>query len=166
MRPLRVASWAVGKGCRPLEEGKGWAERRRSVPLEENKALARRYLEGVWNEGNLALIDELLTPKYVFYDPASPGPMDREGFKQFVRMYRSAFPDAQYTIEDLIAEGDEVAVRYTGGGTHQGELLGIPATGKSVTMNGIDIVRITGSKIEEERINYDALGLLQQLGPF
>jgi len=79
-------------------------------------------------------------------------------------MMFGAFPDWQVTVEDMIAEGDKVVARYTAHGTQRGELLGIPATGKSVTTTAIDIFRIADSKIAEHRVESDTLGLMQQLG--
>jgi steroid delta-isomerase-like uncharacterized protein len=134
------------------------------MAAEENKALVRRILEEVWNKGNLAAIDELFAPTHVRHDPANPGVQDRDGVRQLVTMYRSAFPDLQFTVEDQIAEGDTVVTRYTGRGTHKGALPGIPATGKQATVSGIAISRIVGGKDSEEWVNYDALGLMQQLG--
>jgi steroid delta-isomerase-like uncharacterized protein len=92
--------------------------------VEENKALARRFLEEAFNEGNLGVADEIFASDYVLHDPVIPeeisGP---EGIKGFVQMYRSAFPDTHITVENQIAEGDEVVTRWTGRGTHQGDLL-------------------------------------------
>jgi steroid delta-isomerase-like uncharacterized protein len=132
---------------------------------EENKALARRIVDEVLSQGNLDVAEEIYAPNYVAHDPANPveisGP---EGIKQFVSMYRSAFPDLHETIEDQIAEGDKVVTRWTGRGTHQGELLGIPPTGNRVTAEGISIDRISGGRVEESWFQYDALGMMQQLG--
>ena len=132
---------------------------------EENKALARRFLEEAFNKGNLGVADEIVASDYVLHDPAIPeevsGP---EGVKQFVQMYRSAFPDTQITVEEQIAEGDEVVTRWTGWGTHQGELMGIPPSGNQVEVPGITISRISGGKIAEDWTNYDTLGLMQQIG--
>src|SRR5215207_10454783 len=100
--------------------------RRRHVSTEENKVLARRVLEEIFNKGNLDAADELLAPDFVDHDPSMPedvrGP---EGFKEYVSAYRSAFPDLHVQIEDQIAEGDKVTTRWTGTGTHEGELAGI-----------------------------------------
>jgi len=134
------------------------------MAAEENKALVRRIWEEVWNKGNLSAIDELFAPTYVAHDPANPGVQGRDGVRQLVTMYRSAFPDLQFTVEDQIAEGDMVATRYTARGTHKGELQGIPATGKQAAVPGIMISRIVGGQDREEWVNYDALGLMQQLG--
>jgi steroid delta-isomerase-like uncharacterized protein len=110
-------------------------------------------------------VDELFAPHYVLHDPAVPGEVrGPEGIKQYVGMYRSAYPDTRFTVEDQIAEGDEVATRWTGRGTHRGELMGIPPTGREVTITGITIDSVSGGRIEEEWNNFDQLGLLQQLG--
>ena len=135
------------------------------MPAEENKAVTRRFLEEIFTAGNLALVEELFAPDYVLHDPSVPqevrGP---EGMRQYVAMYRAAYPDTHFTIEDQIAEGDEVVTRWTGQGTHQGELMGIAPTGRAVTVTGIELDRIVGGKIEETWVNYDALGMMQQLG--
>jgi steroid delta-isomerase-like uncharacterized protein len=118
---------------------------------EENKALPRRLLEEVWNKGNLNIIDELAAPDFVDHEPASPeeahGP---EGVRQFVEMYRSAFPDVQLTVDDQVAEGDMVVTRWTARDTHQGELMGIPPSGNRVEVTGISIDRFEGGKMVEE----------------
>jgi steroid delta-isomerase-like uncharacterized protein len=135
------------------------------VQPEENKAVVRRFLEEIFNEGNLDAADELFAPDYVLHDPAVPeevrGP---EGVKRYVSMYRSAYPDTHIAIEDQIAEGDKVVTRWTGQGTHEGELMGIPPTGERVTVAGIQFDRVSGGRIEETWVIYDALGMMQQLG--
>ena len=133
---------------------------------EENTALVRRYFEEIWNKGNLDLIDELFTTNFVRHGPTGTegevrGP---EGFKGLVTMYHNAFPDLRVPIEDLIAEGDRVATRWTARGTHQGELLGNAPTGDQVTVTGIIIDRISGGKIEEEWVDYDTFHFMQQIG--
>jgi steroid delta-isomerase-like uncharacterized protein len=134
------------------------------MSAEENKVLVRRLGEEVWSKGNLAVADELLATNFVFHY-APPGlASDREGYKQLVSMVRAAYPDRQITIEDLIAEGDKVAYRWSWRGTHTGEIHGIAPTGKQVTMTGISINRIEGGKIVEEWGEMDRLGLMQQLG--
>ena len=135
------------------------------MSAEENKALARRVLEEMFNKGNLDVADDLLAPDYVDHDPAMPedihGP---EGFKEYVGAYRSAFYDLHPEIEEQIAEGDLVATRWTGTGTHDGELAGIPPTGKRVTLPGMEIVRISGGKLVEGWEGYDSMNLMRQLG--
>ena len=135
------------------------------MSTEENKALIRRGTE-VLNRGNVTEIsttlDELFVPDFVRYDPAG-GFRSREDYKQFLFSLLAALP-GQLTIEDLIAEGDKVVLRYTFHGTHQGQWRGLPPTGKPVTFTGIFIYRILDSKIVEGWENADALGLVQQLG--
>ena len=117
---------------------------------EENKAVTRRFLEEIFQGGNLELVDELFAPNFVLHDPSvSEEVQGLEALKQYITMYRPAYPDTHFTVEDQIAEGDEVVTRWTGQGTHQGELMGIAPTGNQVTVTGIEIVRISGGKIEE-----------------
>ena len=136
------------------------------MSIEENKAIARRWNEEIWDKGNLAAIDELLAPDFVFnYAPPGAAP-DREGYKQTVTNLCAPFADIHSTIEDMVAEGDKVAVRWTWRGTHKGEFMGIAPTGKQVTITGISILRIVGGKIVEEWGEMDNLGMMQQLGAF
>lgn len=131
---------------------------------EENKAVSRRVIEESFNQGNLAVIDELVAADYVDHNLPPGFPEGREGFKQLVAMYRAAFPDVQMTVEDVFAEGDKVAFRWTAIGTHQGELMGIPATNKQVTVTGIEIDRLVDGKIVEHWAEFDQMGMMQQLG--
>src|SRR3712207_9404915 len=96
------------------------------MPAKENKALARRFMDEVYNKGNVDFVDEVVASNLVVHDPTSPEGMSSgvESAKQFVEVYRKAFPDIQMTVEDLIAEGDKVVTRWTARGTHQGELMG------------------------------------------
>ena len=87
-----------------------------------------------------------------------------EAYQQFVSMYYTAFPDLQISVEAMVAEGDRVVARYTGRGTHQGELMGIPPTGKPVSVTNILIARIANDRVVEQWLNTDVLGMLQQLG--
>jgi steroid delta-isomerase-like uncharacterized protein len=135
------------------------------MAAEENKALTRRVIEEIFTEGNLDLADDLIAPDCVNHDPAMPEEVHGiEGFKELVRMYRSAFPDLHVEVEDQVAEGDKVATRWTASGTHDGELAGIPATGNWVEITGMEISRISGGKIAEVCINSDDMGMMQQLG--
>ncbi len=133
---------------------------------EQNKALVRRSTEEIWNNGNLALADEIYAANYVAHDPANPPDLGSgpEAVKKLVTMYRTAFPDVQLTIEEIIAEGDQVVTRWTARGTHKGDLMGIAATGKQTTVTGMGITRIAGGKIQEAWGNWDTLGMMQQLG--
>lgn len=136
------------------------------MSTEENKAVVRRWEDDLWSQGKLAIVDEIVASNIVLHDPISPGEIrGPEGLKQWVALIRAAFPDLHFTAEgDLIAEGDKVAGRWTARGTHKGDLFGIPPTGKQGTVTGIDIYRFAGGKIEENWSNWDALGLMQQLG--
>ncbi len=131
---------------------------------EANKALIRRLVEEVQSQHNADALDEFLAPSFVNYDPPPGIPNTLEGAKQFHRMLFAAFPDLQMTIHDQAAEGDKVWTRKTATGTHQGELFGIPATGKSASWTVIDILTVRNGKVTELWWVGDSLGLMQQLG--
>src|SRR5215211_1033173 len=133
---------------------------------EENKTLARRSWEVV-TEGSLHTLEDALAEVYAddcILHEADEDIVGIEGLAQFVSMMRSAFPDLRITLEDDMAEGDKAVTRWIGQGTHQGELMGIAPTGNQVTITGITIHRIEDGKIVEEWENWDALGLMQQIG--
>ncbi len=135
------------------------------MSAEENKALVRRFIEEVINEGNMATVDELVDPDWVDHDPNSPEEIRGiGGSKQFYGDFRSAFPDIQVTIEEQVAEGDKVVTLWTVRGTHQGELVGMPASSNQATIKGMSMDRISGGKFVETWDMYDALGMMQQLG--
>ena len=143
-----------------LTHGKG----EEAVSAQDNKALVRRFVDEVQSGGNIDLIDEICSPKFVNYS-APPGlPTDCEGIKIATVMFRRAFPDSYFTVEDMMAEGDKVATRKTFHGSHEGEFMGIPPSGRSVTMSLIDIVRITEGRVVEHWSVGDTLGMMQQLG--
>jgi steroid delta-isomerase-like uncharacterized protein len=129
----------------------------------ENKVLMRTWFEEVWNRGRASAIDELLTSQAVIHG-LGPQPKDVAAFKQFHTMYRSAFPDVRIQVNDVIAEGDKVAVRWSGSGTHRGNDLGFPATGTAIEFTGMTIGRIENGKLVEGWNVFDQLGMLQQLG--
>ena len=135
-----------------------------------NAELSRRIFEDVWNRKNLSSIDDLMSADYVHHDPSSPAvPSGVDGYKQFVNSYMTAFPDAHFTIDDAFTDGQNTEVhnevtRWTVVGTHEGELAGIPRTGRRFSVTGISIARIADGKITESWNNWDALGLMQQLG--
>jgi steroid delta-isomerase-like uncharacterized protein len=133
---------------------------------DQNKALARRAIEEVFNQGKLNVIDELVASNATFHDANVPGGKftGPEGMKQFVQIYRTAFPDIHITIEDQVAEGDKVVTRWTGRGTHKGDLMGIKPTNKQATVTGTDVERYQNGKVVESWASYDMLGMLQQLG--
>ena len=132
---------------------------------ENNKAVVRRLIEEVWNKGSVSLADELFTPNYEHRDASTPdfgrGP---EGEKKRATLYRTAFPDLRLTVEDIIAEGETVVTRWSCRGTHKGDLLGIAPTGKQINISGVTIARLSNGKLAEGYVNWDALGLMQQLG--
>jgi steroid delta-isomerase-like uncharacterized protein len=136
-----------------------------AVLADQSKALARRLIDELWNRGNVTIANELIDLNCEHHDPATPnaarGP---EGTRQLVTMYRAAFPDLQIRIDDIIAEGQMVAFRWTSSGTHRGELFGTQPTGKQITTSGISILRTAGGKVAEDWVNWDTLGLLQQIG--
>ena len=135
-----------------------------AVSAEDNKALVRRFVDEVQSAGNIDLIDEVCSPEFVNHS-APPGiPADCEGIKIVTAMFRGAFPDSYFTVEDMVAEGDKVVTRKTFHGTHEGELMGIPPTGRRVSMGLIDIVRISGGRVVEHWSVGDNLGMMQQLG--
>ena len=135
------------------------------MSIEQNKELVRRLIEEVFNQGNMSWADEFLAPDFVEHEELPPGiPDGREGVKQMTAMLRSAFPDFHATIDDIIAEGDKVVIRQSWTGTHRGEFMGIPPTGKRVSFGVIDIIRVDGGKFVEHWGQMDNAGLMQQLG--
>jgi steroid delta-isomerase-like uncharacterized protein len=132
---------------------------------EELKAIYRHVVEDGWNKGNLAVIEELYAPNFVYHHPVLPQAKDLEGFKKFFTAVHTSYPDVHFSADDLIAEGDKVVDRWTFTGTSRGEspTVGTPPTGKHVTMTGITIRRITGGKVVEEWVEGDYLGLQKQL---
>ncbi len=134
------------------------------MSTEANKANARRFYEEVWNQAKVDVVDESNAPNFTDRTPAPGIPPTSEGLKQLITMYRTAFPDVHFTVEDVIADGDSVVVRWTAQGTHQHELMGLPPTNQRVTVTGIDLYRIANGRTVEHWGNWDQLGLLQQLG--
>jgi steroid delta-isomerase-like uncharacterized protein len=133
---------------------------------DENKAILRRALDEIWNKGNMSAADELASAHLSVHTntPGVPGQASTEQIKQSVTMYRAAFPNLHTTLDDLIAEGDMVAIRFTVTGTHRGALFGIPPTGKEVTVTNITLYRMAEGRVIEQWGVTDSLGLLQQLG--
>jgi steroid delta-isomerase-like uncharacterized protein len=130
---------------------------------EQNKAAMRRFFEDVYNKGNPSALDELAAPDFVSHDRGNPT-HDRDGVKQIVSAIRGAFPDVHFTADDVLAEGDRVAARFTMTGTHRGDFMGVPATGKPIVVTGIDIVRFSDGKAVEHWHEWSGMELLQQLG--
>ena len=131
---------------------------------DDIKAIARREVE-MFSTGDFSIAAEVYSEDYVGHDPTKPEPIRGiEGAKEEAAGYRAAFPDLQLTIEHQVAEGEHVVTRWTARGTHEGELDGLAPTGKSATIEGISITRVVGGKIVEDHTQWDALGLMTQLG--
>ena len=128
---------------------------------EQNKAIMRRIYDEVFNAGNLAVVDEIVATDVIEHEGDAQG---SEGLKQTVTMFRTAFPDLQFSVDDMIAEGDKVASRIMMRGTHKGEFMGIPATGKTVAIEGIDIIRFANGKAVEHWGVFDNAAMMEQLG--
>ena len=135
-----------------------------SALTEKNKALVRRVVEETWNNKNLSVIDEFLSPDYIHHSLPPGMPRNRDGYKQMVRMHHSAFPDFHLTIEDIGAEGDKVVLRFYWSGTHEGEFMGMAPTGKKVKVTAICMHRIEDGKEMEQWAEANSMGLMQQLG--
>jgi steroid delta-isomerase-like uncharacterized protein len=135
------------------------------MQAEESVDRVRSIWEEVWNRGRLEAVDDILTDDYVGHIPAVPAPVrGRDGFKQLVVAYRTAYPDVHVTVEDMIVGRDRVVVRWTSHGTNTGEFMGMPATGRSVDVDGISIFRIRDARVAEEWEGFDTLAMMQQLG--
>jgi predicted ester cyclase len=134
------------------------------MSAETNKRLMIRWLEEVFNQGNLASVDELAASDAVFHGPyPTPDVVGTDGVKQFVRDFRAGLADPRFTLEVLIAEGDLTAHRVTTTGIHRGELLGIPPTGNPVTMTSMTIFRWNEGRLVEGWDEWDLGGLRQRL---
>ena len=133
------------------------------MSTDTNKALIRRHFDAIWNQGQLAVADEIVAPTYLSHFPLPGQPPGIAGFKYAVQLLRTSFPDLQIIVEDLIAEGDKVVARLTAYGTHRATFRGIAPTGRAVKWAGIRIFRIADGKIVEHWANWDDLGLIQQL---
>ena len=132
---------------------------------EQNRELVRRLNEEYHNQNRIhEVIQERFAPEFVNHS-APPGlPPTREGNEMFSMAFRQAFPDYRATVHDVIVEGDKVVTRKTFTGTHRGEWMGVPASGREVTFGAIDIVRVADGKIVEHWAEFDILTLLQQIG--
>ncbi len=137
------------------------------MSLEQNKALARRAL-ALWSNGETESASEIFTPDYINHQPHATDDAHTihglETWKTFITEFRRTFPDLHDTIEDQIAEGDRVATRFTSAGTHKGEGMNLPPSGKKLRWSGIAIDRIANGRIAESWVNWDKLGMLEQLG--
>jgi steroid delta-isomerase-like uncharacterized protein len=130
---------------------------------QENKKIAERFIDEVWRQGQLDKIDELFAPDYVDHS-FGPQPAGREDLKQFVAMFRQAFQDLEYDLQQVLSDGDRIASRDTVHATHKGEFMGIPATGKRVSVSAMHFLRFANGQIVEHWGITDVGGLMQQLG--
>ena len=131
---------------------------------EESKVATRRLIEGLFNTGNQEIADEVLAADYIDHSPSHPDLPSPENLKRAVGEWRVAFPDTHNVIEDMVAEGDKVAVRWTTHATHRGEFMGIPATGNRIAVTSFGIFRLSGAKIVESWDTFNVLEMMQQLG--
>jgi steroid delta-isomerase-like uncharacterized protein len=145
-------------GRRPDQEDPSMAA---NAQTEAHKALVQQFVDEFWNSGNFDAADELMTSDAIIHEPVAGTPED---LKAVATMIRSAFPDWHSSVEEMLVEGDRVAERWTGRGTHRGEFQGIHPTGKSVAVPGVVFYRIADGKIAEFRGQFDRMSLLQQLG--
>lgn len=129
----------------------------------DNKQVARRMIDEVWNKGKYELIDELVDPNYSGRDPMV-GALTRDGLRESIKAYRAAFPDLKIEVAAIIGEGNFVCTRWISRGTHRGPLLGMPGTGKSSVVSGINFAEVRGGKLFSDFQEFDSLGLLRQLG--
>ena len=129
----------------------------------ENENLVRRYMNEAFNNGNMSILDETISENYVNHDPANQV-SGIAGLRDVITKYRDAFPDLQMNFDDIFSSGDKVTVRWSWSGTQNGQFEDTAPTGKRVEGTGILIGRISGEKIEEAWVNWDTLGMLQQLG--
>lgn len=133
--------------------------------IARNREIGLRYFNEVWNRGNVTLLDQLLAPSYVNHTPSTPNPPPGpEGLKPIVLAMRSAFPDLHYEIKDVIVTESAVVMRVVMTGTHRGALFGLPATGKKVSVEQINIEHIRDGRIVEHWRVTDELKLMRQLG--
>jgi steroid delta-isomerase-like uncharacterized protein len=134
------------------------------MTAETNKIVMRRFLEFI-NTASESLAQELISPDAIFHVPWSTEPMrGPAGYLAIIGMMRGGFPDIQWTLEEMVAEGDKVAARFTMRGTHRGAFFGVPPTGKIIAAQAMNIYRLTGGQFVEEHGQPDMLGLLQQIG--
>lgn len=130
----------------------------------ENKTILCRFFEELFNDGDLNVADELVALDYVNHNPAPDEPPGRDGLRAFITVLRTAFPDIHFSVDEQLAEGDRVVTRWTATGTQQGPFAGVPATGNPINVTAINIHRVADGQIQEGWLNWDALGMMQQLG--
>jgi steroid delta-isomerase-like uncharacterized protein len=134
------------------------------MTTEENKTVVRDFIDSLFTKGDLGAVDDYLAEDFVNHDPPVGVSADREGMRAAGAMFRAAFPDWHSAVHLLVAEGDIVVERFTASGTHRGELFGAAASGKVISLPGINIFRVRDGRIVERWGRLDELGLLRQLG--
>jgi steroid delta-isomerase-like uncharacterized protein len=132
--------------------------------IEQNKTIVREFIDSLFTKGDLGAVDAFLAEDFVNHDPPFGAPPDREGMRAAGAMFRAAFPDWHSDNGLLIGEGDLVVEQFTASGTQRGEIMGAPATGRAVTLSGINVFRVRDGRIAERWGRLDDLGLLTQLG--
>ncbi len=137
-----------------------------SVEVQAGQTVAFRFTEELWSRGHFSIAAQLLSADFRDHDPVGGQLAGREGYVNMVRAFRDAFPDLRVRNEDVIVAdgGAKVILRWTAVGTHSGPLMGLPATGRSVSLKGIDILRLRDGRVAERWGEFDALGMLEQLG--
>jgi steroid delta-isomerase-like uncharacterized protein len=137
----------------------------KAMAVQESEKLARRFVDAC-NAKQFNLLDELLAEDYVHHDPNLPPEMQRglSGYKQLITTMFGAFPDLIGSVEDMVSDGDRVVTRLSWHGTHQGDLMGIPPSGNPVDFSMIEVQRIAGGKIVEGWVEFDAMGMMRQVG--
>ena len=133
------------------------------MEADASKSLVRKYIEEVWNNADAAAFDELTNGSYTYHLGGQP-PRDKSAMQKFLQSVHAAFPDWRVRVEDIVAEGNTVAVRWIGEATHQCPFHGVPPTGKQISVCGINLYKIENDKISQEWEQMDSLGMLQQLG--
>jgi steroid delta-isomerase-like uncharacterized protein len=161
MALARTPRHESGLPCRRLP----WpiADRKEVAVSQQNEDVVRRMFEEGWNRGTLEVLDDCLASSFT-----QEGPLEmvrgRDGAKANITKYRSAFPDCRIQIDEMFSAGDRVVTRFTYSGTHRGEFEGMAPTGRSVQGKGIDVAHMVNAQIERSFTQWDALGLMQQLG--
>ena len=130
---------------------------------EANKRLVRRFYKEVYVDWNMTLVDEVVSPQFISHDWPEGGRTGPQAFRDYYSAIRSAVPNARYEVDDLIAEGDRVVVRWRLLGTHKGNFRGIPPTGRAIVLRGIAIYRVEGGKLMQRWVVSDLHGLLEEI---
>ena len=132
--------------------------------MSNKDIVLRQWYQELWDNWNISTADELFTDNYRLHLPGSAAALDRDATKGVVRMFSIAFPDLQHTVDEMVAEGNTVAARWSVRGTHRGEFQGIAPTGKQINVSGTTVHHLVNGKIVETWLTFDTMDLLQQLG--